>query len=574
MHYFTDLSGHSVAAPVKSRFRAWIGAAILILVLPSMLWAAQVTLAWDPNHAAPDGYRLYQRTQGQSYDLTQPIWSGSTTTCTIHDLADATRYFFVVRAYAGSTESGNSNEVSYTTPAPAEPPVAQAGASQTVSAASTVRLDGGGSFDPEGRPLTYQWVQTAGPAVTLLAADVVRPSFTAPTEGNGQNVTLVFELTVTNDRGLSGSDTCMIHVTPVQSEPDDQPPPGDPAPDPSNPDTEPPGSDTDPPDGTDDQGDDTPPAPQPERMPVQPIIYYPAEGATGISLTPRLTASEFIGGDAKDTHTFSQWRIRNGQNQRIVLDAVRDHRSLTTLWVPYFTLAPGTAYACQVRYFDNHGQASEWSYPVTFTTGTSWWFSRRSFSLAQSLQVPAEADRNDMADNQATETIKSVETADGQHTMSVRIEHSTGATRIDGAAAVAPDTLEPPPPLTDLHPYGVLAYRIEVEQPGQETSVTIHLSSPIDPRSAWIAYGADGEWVDCSDHVTVSADGLTVVRTITDGGRDDADGTANGAIVDILSPLQISAESDGSPDKGLGDTGTQGSPGAGGGSCFIETLLK
>ncbi len=82
--------------------------------------AAMVTLAWDANDPAPDGYRLYQRTGG-SYDYTQPIWQGAVTTCTL-EVPDDVESAFVVRAFVvgGLTgkmvESGDSNEVSYIKP--------------------------------------------------------------------------------------------------------------------------------------------------------------------------------------------------------------------------------------------------------------------------------------------------------------------------------------------------------------------------------------------------------------------------------------------------------------------------
>lgn len=74
--------------------------------------AAEVTLAWDANDPAPEGYRLFQRADGQAYDYTAPAWSGTGTTATLQ-VPDGT-YAWVVRAYVAGQESGDSNEVVFT----------------------------------------------------------------------------------------------------------------------------------------------------------------------------------------------------------------------------------------------------------------------------------------------------------------------------------------------------------------------------------------------------------------------------------------------------------------------------
>jgi len=68
----------------------------------------------------PQGFRLFMRESSDAYDYKAPVLSGSTTTATVQIPDDVTR-FFVSRAYAGDTESADSNEVSYTSPA--VPPV-------------------------------------------------------------------------------------------------------------------------------------------------------------------------------------------------------------------------------------------------------------------------------------------------------------------------------------------------------------------------------------------------------------------------------------------------------------------
>jgi hypothetical protein len=90
------------------------------------------------------------------------------------------------------------------------PPVANAGANLTVDEGVPVILDGSQSTPMNGT-LSYRWVQTSGAPVTLSNASAAQPTFTSPSvEANG--VVLVFELTVTDSRGRSATDTVQVTV--------------------------------------------------------------------------------------------------------------------------------------------------------------------------------------------------------------------------------------------------------------------------------------------------------------------------------------------------------------------------
>ena len=73
-------------------------------------FAADIKLAWDASTTPVDGYRVFCHEQGEPYDYTQPVWEGSALTSTIYDLDEYVTYYFVVRAYNDSGESGDSNE--------------------------------------------------------------------------------------------------------------------------------------------------------------------------------------------------------------------------------------------------------------------------------------------------------------------------------------------------------------------------------------------------------------------------------------------------------------------------------
>ena len=92
------------------------------------------------------------------------------------------------------------------------PPVADAGADQTVDHKTAFSLDASGSSDADGDPLTYHWTQVDGPVAVIRDEDVTTPE--AQVDGVKGPATLTFRVTVIDPTGRSDTDEVVVTVNP------------------------------------------------------------------------------------------------------------------------------------------------------------------------------------------------------------------------------------------------------------------------------------------------------------------------------------------------------------------------
>ena len=184
------------------------GAASLPPEAPSELQAQargprEIALSWKDNADDETGFRVLR--DGEAIATLPPDTEAYTDT----GLQPSTRYCYRVVAFNEAGESAPSNEACATTPPENRPPVADAGPDQTVFVGEVVQLDGTGSYDPDGDPLTFRWAFVERPQTSGAKLDdptSPRPTFVADYPG-----VYVLELRVEDGRG--GADTDSVTVT-------------------------------------------------------------------------------------------------------------------------------------------------------------------------------------------------------------------------------------------------------------------------------------------------------------------------------------------------------------------------
>jgi hypothetical protein len=139
--------------------------------------------------------------------------NSGTTTLTIATGTAVRSWYLLAEADSDSVvpESNEKNNIKKGTIVLASAaPRAAAGADQDVNRSTPVTLDGRGSSDPDGQPLTWTWTQVYGPDVTGGAGTLTgaSPTFTAPPTVS----TVLFDLRVSDGIYTSEPDRVQINV--------------------------------------------------------------------------------------------------------------------------------------------------------------------------------------------------------------------------------------------------------------------------------------------------------------------------------------------------------------------------
>jgi len=268
--------------------------------------------------------------------------------------------------------------------------------------------------------------------------------------------------------------------------------------------------------------------------PDKPDLYLPGDTDEEVSLTPELQTGSFYDPDVDDSHAQTQWQVMREDNDLYVLD-ITSTSYFTALTVPEFILDEDTSYYWRVRFYDNHSLPSDWSDTYSFRTvfiGDDQ--DSNGIPDDQEVDSTVDLDGNGTPDiNQSDMKCVNTMVGDGQ----ICIKEGTNVGSIESLCSIDPNTISDTENRPDDIPLGLISFKLEVNTAGDIAAVTVYLSEPAPSEVKWYKHDSINGWQDYSAHATFSADRTSVTLVLKDGDYGDADGAANGLIVDPSGPV-------------------------------------
>ena len=468
-----------------------------------------------------------------------------------------------------------------------DPPVADAGIVQTVAESVPVTLDGSNSNDPDNNIVSYEWIQTGGPVVTLSDPTAVQPTFTSPTIASS-GVALTFDLTVTDGLGLAATDTAIVNVSrgnlPPVADAGGTQIANEGAPVTLN------GSTSTDPDGTIvsfqwvQQTGTGVALSNPSA--AQPTFSAPNVGPGGESLIFLLTVTDDGGLQAVDTcivnvswvnepPTADAGADQTGayaveEGSTVTLDGSGssdpDDGMASYLWEQ-------TGSGTTVTLSDPNAAQPTFVTPVVDISAITLNF-RLTVTDNGGLQATGQV-AVEIFDNGISGFSNGVLTARSSEGEAIGISQVSGG-NITKFQPIDPATLPAVAGQPENMIIGLVDLQINTATLGDTAQVTIHLASPAPPDHKWYKFNPyTNTWTDYSNTLVNGVSGAAfnatrdqVTLTLVDGGPGDDGGLLDGKILD---PSGLGTASSASPS--LSGTNAAGSntfgSGGGGGGCFI-----
>ena len=275
--------------------------------------------------------------------------------------------------------------------------------------------------------------------------------------------------------------------------------------------------------------------------PDPPILIAPDSNINEVVLTPLLKTGDFIDSD-QSGHKATRWQISKTLNFSVLVMDIQSEIFLTELSIPYGILSSQKHYYWRAKYFDHQSSASDWSDIKEFTT--------------QAFQTPIISNETiDLDQNGAFDISQTNMVLIQMETKYMGVKSLTDNVSIVSALPIENTFGHFPAEM----PYGLISFRGECPV-GEDIEVQIYFSEEIPLNASWFKLDYNKGFVDYSPHTHKNLPGYHITVQLKDGGIGDADGVANGVIVDPGGIGFINAD-----DVAVGDDSS---------NCFIGLILR
>lgn len=267
-----------------------------------------------------------------------------------------------------------------------------------------------------------------------------------------------------------------------------------------------------------------------------PVLLAPADLAQSVSLSATLETG-YAGTADPAAHGLTRWQAAADTAFSALVMDIESENCLNQLVVPTMVLVKESSYYWRARYIDNDGVGWMWSAVRRFATETEPFADDDGNGIPDNQQMPAgralDLDNDGTPDDgQAGMMVVALPDGSGQISFKAgdNVQSIQGLMRIDPADIS--DTANRPDDL----PLELYGFRCTLETPDRPAFVRAICSAPFTDKAAWYKYDTVNGWQDFGPGITFGADRLSVLIELTDGGNGDADGVANGIVVDPSGP--------------------------------------
>ena len=261
-------------------------------------------------------------------------------------------------------------------------------------------------------------------------------------------------------------------------------------------------------------------APDCSGAPNAPQLALPFDNAGDISRIAILETNTMIYPGDCGTHLRTEWQVSQVSDfSTLVMHVGTTLDNLTVYQIPALVLESATTYHWRVRQVASNGKQSDWSDAWAFTTVAA----PDEEGVDGVLYVNPDAD----ADSSGEE-IRIRETV-GDAGVKIKVIRVSSGVTAQTIKELDPDTIPDSVNKPASFPFGLLSFKLTVE-PGAFAQVEVSFNGSVPSDADWYIYNVEEGWHAYAGAI-FSGNNRSVTLNFQDGGMGDADGVANGIIV-------------------------------------------